>query len=114
LKRWIEVDGWIGLLDQSADCPEAEARHGQTRSGLKWWMDGWGYLTSLPIVVKPKPATVRLEVVYRGGLSGWLIEVGCLTSLPIVLKPKPATVRLEVVARGGLIVNWGDWSKWIT
>jgi hypothetical protein len=55
------VDGWIGLLDQSADCPEAEARHGQAGSGLlEWsveavdrsgWMD-WD-LTNLPIVLKP-------------------------------------------------------------
>jgi hypothetical protein len=61
LKRCIEVDGWIGLLDQSADCPEAEARHGQAGSGLlEWsveavdrsgWMD-WD-LTNLPIVLKP-------------------------------------------------------------
>ena len=65
-----------------------------------------GYLASLPIVLKPKPATVRLEVVYRGGLSRWLMEVGWLTSLPIVLKPKPATVRLEVVDRSGGLKRW--------
>jgi hypothetical protein len=32
----IEVDEVVdrgGLTDQSADCPEAEARHGQTGSG---------------------------------------------------------------------------------
>jgi hypothetical protein len=31
------VDG-SGLIDQSADCPEAEARHGQTGRGLSGWM----------------------------------------------------------------------------
>ncbi|KAJ5230064.1 hypothetical protein N7489_010772 [Penicillium chrysogenum] len=56
LSRWL-----IGGGDRPADCPEAEARHGQTGRGL----------SSLPIVLKPKPATVRLEVVYRGG---WLTK----------------------------------------
>ena len=31
------VDG-SGLIDQSADCPEAEARHGQTGMGLSRWL----------------------------------------------------------------------------
>jgi hypothetical protein len=90
-------------------------------------MDGSDYLTSLPIVLKPKPATVRLEVVpstsihrfnrplqqttsslsvagfgFRTiGRLVWMDGSDYLTSLPIVLKPKPATVRLEVVDRSG-------------
>ncbi|KAJ5842209.1 hypothetical protein N7534_012039 [Penicillium rubens] len=102
--------------DQPADCPEAEARHGQTGSGYSRVVDRSDYLTSLPIVLKPKPATVRLEVVNRSGLKWWVeASTDCpkaearyinrsdyLTSLPIVLKPKPAIVRLEVVNRSGL------------
>ncbi|KAJ5282046.1 hypothetical protein N7505_000026 [Penicillium chrysogenum] len=173
LSRWV--------IDQPADCPEAEARHGQTGSGLSRWLigggDGVGYRGGLPIVLKPKPATVRLEVVYRGGwltkpaadcpeaearhgqtgrgLSRWLIGGGdrpadcpeaearhgqagsgcsrwigrgdssrwivvvdsCLTSLPIVLKPKPATVRLEVGDQGGRKARHGQTgsglSRWL-
>jgi hypothetical protein len=80
-------------------------------------------LTSLPIVLKPKPATVRLVMVDRGG-SGWLIEVDEVVDLQdnrqagqsIHLDPLPRspttsltvagfgfrtiTVRLEVVDRG--------------
>ncbi|KAJ5429064.1 hypothetical protein N7491_006080 [Penicillium cf. griseofulvum] len=45
----LEVNGCLKwLFDQSADCPEAEARHGQT--GIGW-------------LIEPKPATVRLELV---------------------------------------------------
>ncbi|KAJ9490893.1 hypothetical protein VN97_g2372 [Penicillium thymicola] len=49
----------------------------------------------VPIVLKPKPATVRLvDVVDREGVSRGVIEVVemVVTSIPIVLKPKPATV----------------------
>ena len=31
--------------------------------------------TSLPIVLKPKPATDRLEVVDRGSLLKWMVTV---------------------------------------
>ncbi|KUM66651.1 hypothetical protein ACN42_g464 [Penicillium freii] len=57
------------LINQSADCPEADARHGQTgRYGCSKWggvRSGWSIevvVTSLPIVLKPEPATARLEV----------------------------------------------------
>ncbi|CAP97156.1 hypothetical protein PCH_Pc21g22590 [Penicillium rubens Wisconsin 54-1255] len=70
-KRCIEVDGWIGLLDQSADCPEAEARHGQTGSarhgqtgsGCSRVVDGSGLLDqSADCPEALRPATIRLEV----------------------------------------------------
>jgi hypothetical protein len=32
---FIEVVDGSGLIDQSADCPEAEARHGQTGRGFQ-------------------------------------------------------------------------------
>jgi hypothetical protein len=39
-------------------------------------MVDWMVKTSLPIVLKPKPATVRLEVVDRGGrLLKWMVMV---------------------------------------
>ncbi|KAJ5942981.1 hypothetical protein N7516_003149 [Penicillium verrucosum] len=71
---------------------------------------GWrieAVATSLPIVLKPKPATVRLvEIEVDGRCGGWMIEVGwrievVATSLPIVLKPKPATARLVGIGFGG-------------
>ncbi|KAF4759864.1 hypothetical protein N7455_000703 [Penicillium solitum] len=66
------------------------------RSGCSKWMLGV-VVTSLPIVLKPEPATFRLvDVDYRYGRSKWMVEV-VVTSLPIVLKPKPATVRLVVI-----------------
>ena len=58
------------MVDQSADCPEAGARHGQTGECGYWIMEvgdrsGWLF-----------------EVDHR---SRWLIE-GVVTSPPIVLK----------------------------
>ena len=63
------------------------------------WMGDEGGITSLPIVLKPKPATVRLvEIEVDDNRSGgWLIGLDderVATSLPIVLKLKPATIRL--------------------
>jgi hypothetical protein len=65
-------------------------------------------LTSLPIVLKPKPATVRLEVV---ATSGWFVVVDSyLTSLPIVLKLKGPPRSdwkwfIELVYRGGWFIR---------
>ena len=55
-------------------------------------------VTTLPIVLRPEPATVRVVgarwmIEVDGRIGGWTIE-GDITNLPIVLKPKPATVKL--------------------
>ncbi|KAJ5207354.1 hypothetical protein N7491_002013 [Penicillium cf. griseofulvum] len=63
--NWVK---WV--FDQSADCPQAEARHGQTGVGLS--------------------CLVKVDNSGR-----WLIDIVARPSLSIVLKPKPATVRLE-------------------
>ena len=43
LDKWLHwMDGsskW--LIDQSVDCPEAEARHGQTDCGCSKWLIHW-------------------------------------------------------------------------
>ncbi|KAJ5265300.1 hypothetical protein N7524_006318 [Penicillium chrysogenum] len=119
LSRWFigVVDG-SGLLDQPADCPEAEARHGQTRSGLSRWfigvVDGSGLLDQSADCPEAEArhgqtgsGLIEANQTARHGQAGivargWLIKLDYLTSLPIVLKPKPATVRLEVVDRSGL------------
>ncbi|CAP91441.1 hypothetical protein PCH_Pc13g03720 [Penicillium rubens Wisconsin 54-1255] len=105
------------LIDQSADCPEAEARHGQT---------------GLPIVLKPRPATVRLivgdltawlgsliaqpadcpEAEARHGQTGsggsWLVEVGIEVVDLGVLTHQPADCP-EAEARHGQTGSGGSW-----
>ncbi|KUM56195.1 hypothetical protein ACN42_g11028 [Penicillium freii] len=112
------------MVDYSADCPEAGARHGQTgRSANPPWSNcGCHQSADCPEAIKP--ATVRLvnflPIVLKPSppRSDWLrllesadcpeavkpatvrlVDIGDLmwrgsTSLPIVLKPEPATVRL--------------------
>ena len=70
------MGGGGGWIDQSADCPEAGARHGQTGSGGSWWViSRWGVevidrieLTdqSADCPEARRPATVRLEVLIEG------------------------------------------------
>ncbi|KUM55344.1 hypothetical protein ACN42_g11967 [Penicillium freii] len=85
------------MVDQPADCPEAEARHGQT--------GGCG-CSNLPIVLKPKPATVRLVVVVDS--SGWMIEVDVVHRRLIVQSADCP----EAKARYGQTGGW-DCSKWL-
>ncbi|KAJ6185474.1 hypothetical protein N7519_006775 [Penicillium mononematosum] len=55
--RWLIVDSCYG--DGEHGGPREAQWTVMTGDLLKWMVD----LTSLPIVLKPKPATVRLEVV---------------------------------------------------
>jgi polygalacturonase len=64
--RWLLVVGCYG-----------DGGHGGSTVGChdSGWFK-WMVETSLPIVLKPKPATVRLEVVDRGGrLLKWIVMV---------------------------------------
>ncbi|KAJ9488217.1 hypothetical protein VN97_g5090 [Penicillium thymicola] len=78
----------------------------------------------LAIVVKPKPATVRLVDIVESGVSRGVFKV-VITCLPSALKPKPAAVRLvgielpkpvtirlvviEVDERDGGSNGWSRW-----
>jgi hypothetical protein len=71
----IEVGGGGGWIDQSADCPEAEARHGQTgndRGGLRLQDNRQTSVVNHPPRSPPRSTTQINYDLEVGGGGGWI------------------------------------------